>query len=82
MPSFCKPPVLALSTHDAADNALEALYLASLSETFPSLDTINGNDIAFNVYAEGYSEAASVVTISGFQFRNGNGATAEIRFGE
>ena len=72
------------NTHDAADNALEALYLASLSETssFPSLDTINDNDIAFNVYVEGSSEDTSVFTISGFQFRNGNGATAEIRFGE
>ena len=79
--------------HDAADNALEALYLASLSETssFPTLDTINSNDIAFNVYVgdqlsgsttEGSSEDTYVVTISGFQFQNGNGATAEIRFGE
>ena len=82
------------NTHDAADNALEALYLMSLSDygAFPTIEEINGNDISFNAltgdsYApagttEGEEPGPFTITISGFEFQNGNGSEAVIHFGD
>lgn len=82
------------TNHDAADNALEALYLMSLSDdgAFPTKEEINGNDISFNAltgdsYApagttEGAEPGPFTITISGFEFQNGNGSEAVIHFGD
>lgn len=73
---------------DSVDNALEAFYLLSLSEdNSVTLD----DEISFNaLFGTEYGLTGSaaeangsyVYTVTGFQFQNGNGKTAEIHFGE
>lgn len=71
---------------DSVDNALEALYLLSLSETG---DVTLDEDLSFNVLVgegkTGSSTASGssfVITVNGFEFQNGNGSTATVHFGE
>ena len=73
---------------DRVDNALEAFYLLSLSEgNSVTLD----DEISFNaLFGAEYNltgtaagaNGSYVYTVTGFQFQNGNGKTAEIHFGE
>ena len=71
---------------DPVDNALEAFYLLSLSEDATLDDEISFNALfgaEYNLTGTAAGATGSYVyTVTGFQFQNGNGKTAEIHFGE